>query len=364
MRKSWLIAGAVAAMAGASQAAEVELFGIHTPSLGKWAVYARVSDINSTAGDGLEVVGLSSIALNVLNNGASTVTTSVNTLPQGVSKYTDAAAWPETQGAVGYGFWMKDLRRDGTIGADGAREISGAQYAIYNKPVTTIPYQKLVLTGVGLTRGSVAQNDTTGGDYKTSTSWAYPVQVATGTYTPAGTSGAGANVGLKLQFVDGTGGSVNLLRMVGNDFAIEAPRGAKNGPGENDYLPGTHVVDARNYTLGTSNLSDFTVKAGEGDANLDGTVNFTDLLTLAKNYNKSSMSWFDGDFTYDGTVNFSDLLGLAKNYNKPVPGDLPAEFSADFRADVAAAFASVPEPTGVALMGLGMLGLAGRRRRK
>jgi hypothetical protein len=355
MRKGWLIAGAVAATAGAAQAAEVELFGIHTPSLGKWAVYARISDVNSTAGDGLEVVGLSSIGINVLNNtaagvGTSTVTSSVNTLPKGVSKYVDTTRWPEAPEGVGYGFWIKDLRKDGTIGADGAREISATQYAIYPKPVTTIPYQRLVLTGVGLTPGAVVQNDTTGGDYKTSTSWAGPVQVASGNYTPAGTTGAGANLGLKLSYIDATSGSVNLLRPVGTDFAIEAPTKAS-------------VTDARNFTLGQNNVSDFTtIKAGQGDANLDGQVNFNDLLILARNYGKDSKSWFEGDFDYSGAVNFSDLLALAKNYGKPVPSS--PEFSASFNADVASAFAAVPEPGTLSVLGLGAIGVMGRRRRK
>jgi hypothetical protein len=55
--------------------------------------------------------------------------------------------------------------------------------------------------------------------------------------------------------------------------------------------------------------------ATPGDANLDGTVNFSDLLVLAKNYNTTGDVWEQGDFNGDGTVNFSDLLVLAKNYN-------------------------------------------------
>jgi titin len=53
-----------------------------------------------------------------------------------------------------------------------------------------------------------------------------------------------------------------------------------------------------------------------GDANLDGSVNFNDLLVLARNYNPSvAGGWAAGDFTGDGVVNFSDLLALSRNYN-------------------------------------------------
>jgi len=55
-----------------------------------------------------------------------------------------------------------------------------------------------------------------------------------------------------------------------------------------------------------------------GDANHDGTVNFSDLLTLAQNYGKSSVTFADGDFDGNGAVGFSDLLILAQNYGKTI----------------------------------------------
>lgn len=60
-----------------------------------------------------------------------------------------------------------------------------------------------------------------------------------------------------------------------------------------------------------------------GDANRDNTVNFDDLLLLAKNYNSTGATWERGDFTGDGLVNFDDLLVLAKNYNRTVLSPLP-----------------------------------------
>ena len=51
-----------------------------------------------------------------------------------------------------------------------------------------------------------------------------------------------------------------------------------------------------------------------GDLNLDGTINFTDLLSFAQHYGKLDNNWDDGDTNYDGNVNFTDLLRLAQNY--------------------------------------------------
>ena len=55
-----------------------------------------------------------------------------------------------------------------------------------------------------------------------------------------------------------------------------------------------------------------------GDSNLDGTVNFNDLLALAQNYNTANPAnreWYHGNFNYDNAVNFDDLLVTAQNYN-------------------------------------------------
>ena len=101
-----------------------------------------------------------------------------------------------------------------------------------------------------------------------------------------------------------------------------------------------------------------------GDANLDRTVNFADLLALAKSYNRAG-DWADGDSNYDGVVNFVDLLALAKNYNRAVPGEPIPGAAAGFEGDLAAAFARVPEPSvGVAAVAAGVVLGLGRRRRQ
>ncbi|MFT3786305.1 MAG: autotransporter-associated beta strand repeat-containing protein [Tepidisphaeraceae bacterium] len=74
-----------------------------------------------------------------------------------------------------------------------------------------------------------------------------------------------------------------------------------------------------------------------GDLNLDFTVNFSDLLSLAAHYGQTggSVTWSTGDVNYDGTVNFADLLALAANYGLT---------STSFESDWAMARAAVPEP--------------------
>lgn len=85
-----------------------------------------------------------------------------------------------------------------------------------------------------------------------------------------------------------------------------------------------------------------------GDANLDGKVNFTDLVTLAAHYGQQDVGWVGGNFTGSGTVGFADLVLLAAHY-----GQGPT-----------AAFAQVPEPVTLALLVPAALALLPRRRRQ
>ena len=64
----------------------------------------------------------------------------------------------------------------------------------------------------------------------------------------------------------------------------------------------------------------FVLSAMPGDANLDGTVNITDLSKVLTNYDKTGMTWADGDFNGDGTVNISDLSNVLTNYDKTAGG--------------------------------------------
>lgn len=89
-----------------------------------------------------------------------------------------------------------------------------------------------------------------------------------------------------------------------------------------------------------------------GDANLDGSVNGTDLNAVLSNYNTTFTchAWAFGDFNGDGSVNGTDLNAVLSNYNQSVH-----------------ATAGVPEPStgllvGAALMGLGLARILRHRR--
>jgi hypothetical protein len=123
-------------------------------------------------------------------------------------------------------------------------------------------------------------------------------------------------------------------------------------------LSGTSTANWLGQTVDATSLLIRYTKAG--DATLDATVDFNDLVKLAQHYNDTSgaRTWFEGDFNFDGNVDFNDLVLLAQNYNTA----LPAGAVADFGGDWALAVASVPEPTMLGAAAAGAL-MLGRRRR-
>lgn len=104
--------------------------------------------------------------------------------------------------------------------------------------------------------------------------------------------------------------------------------------------------------------------AYRGDSNIDGDVDFSDLVALAQNYNSTTSRWVKGDFNYDGATNFEDLVALAQNYNSVdavTVGELAA-FGSDFASDWALAQSIVPEPATLSALALAATAVMRRRR--
>ena len=91
------------------------------------------------------------------------------------------------------------------------------------------------------------------------------------------------------------------------------------------------------------------------DTNLDGRIDFTDLLTLVQHYGQNNQTISDGSFDGSGEVNFTNLLILAQFYGKT---------DAEVLGQPPALAAAVPEPaTGMlAVCGLGLALIRCRQR--
>lgn len=101
-----------------------------------------------------------------------------------------------------------------------------------------------------------------------------------------------------------------------------------------------------------------------GDTNIDGTVDFVDLLALARNFGlDAGGTWSVGDVTGDGAVNFTDLLTVARHFNQSAPVVNEGILTADFANTWALALSLVPEPATLGVLAFAGV-LASRRRRR
>lgn len=85
------------------------------------------------------------------------------------------------------------------------------------------------------------------------------------------------------------------------------------------YVEATDILTLPETWRGeiVSGLAVLITSTLKGDSDLNGSVNFLDLLSLARNYGSTAgVSWFTADFDADGDVDFNDLLALARNYDQ------------------------------------------------
>jgi hypothetical protein len=199
---------------------------------------------------------------------------------------------------------------------------------------------------------------------------------------PVGTVDVGAAGLVVSGSVDGSTPATGAALVNVRQLILAGSKGGNAGPG---IVSSAALADSR-LTVGYARAGDIFGGSGgtflgrsvsadailvrttlAGDANLDGSVDFNDLVRLAQNYNTEVAGatedwWTHGDANYDGVVDFNDLVKLAQNYNTALsPAAVPGA-SAAFEADVAKAFASVPEPSETAVALVGLCGLVRRRR--
>ena len=90
-----------------------------------------------------------------------------------------------------------------------------------------------------------------------------------------------------------------------------------------------------------------------GDSNADGHVDLTDLSTVLNNFGSTTNAWTSGNFDGSSTIDLTDLSDVLNNFGASNPNASDGG---------AAAAVATPEPASLVVLGLGTLGVFGRRR--
>jgi hypothetical protein len=138
-------------------------------------------------------------------------------------------------------------------------------------------------------------------------------------------------------------------------------------------MPFSGYTSFGGQTVGSSSI--IVKYTRNGDTDLNGVVDDTDVGAIVTYYhdpNPATGQWAYGDMDYDGQVDDDDVTVMATFYNPSATPVSPAQLSAMYGSEFAAAFekgralaasGAVPEPASLTMWVLGA-GLVARRRRR
>ena len=90
-----------------------------------------------------------------------------------------------------------------------------------------------------------------------------------------------------------------------------------------------------------------------GDANIDGSIDLTDLSTVLNNFGSTTSNWTAGNFDGAATIDLTDLSDVLNNFGASNPNPMSANGGGATAA---------PEPASLAFAGIVLAALITRRR--